>query len=96
MSHCDLRQTCLAKLLENVNPEIDRHRYHRDYDNQDDKQWRYLCFPTPNNVKNNSVCDSDDDSSDNKRSHKEAYHGFTAHASLLLFDSKTVSDCLVA
>ena len=71
---------------------------------KNDKQWRYLCFPTPNNVKNNSVCDSDDDSSDNKRSHKEVDHGFTPYASVLIFDSasvlifdsKTVRDSLVA
>ena len=31
------RSWCLAKLSENVNPEIDRHRHHRHYDNQDDK-----------------------------------------------------------
>jgi hypothetical protein len=55
---CELRCGCLAKSLENVNPEIDRNGYHR-YDNyQDDKEWRYLCFSMPDNIKNNSICDS--------------------------------------
>jgi hypothetical protein len=95
-AHCEVRQTCLAKLPENVNPQVDRHRNHRDNNNQDDEQWRYLCFSTPDNVKNNSICDSDDDGSDNKRSHKEVDHGFTPYASVLISDSKTVSDSLVA
>ena len=61
----------VTELSENVNPEIDRYRYHRDYDNQDDKQWRYLCSPLPKNIKNGSVCDSDDDSSEEKSPQKE-------------------------
>ena len=61
----------VTKLSENVNPEIDRYGYHRDYDNQDDKQWRYLCSPLPKNIKNDSVCDSDDDSSEEKSPQKE-------------------------
>jgi len=79
-----------------VNPEIDRHRYHRDYDNQDDEQWRYFCFSTPDTIKNNSIGDCDDDGSDNKSPHKEVDYGFTPYASVLIFDSKTVSDSLVA
>jgi hypothetical protein len=65
-----------------VNPEIDRHRYHRDYDNQDDEQWRYLCFSTPNNVKNNSIRDCDDDGSNDKTSHKEVHYGFLPSVSV--------------
>jgi hypothetical protein len=83
-------------LLENVNPEIDRNGYHRYNNDQDDEQWRYLCFSAPDNIKNNSICDSNDDGSDNKRSHKEVDHGFTPCASVLIFDSKPVSDSLVA
>ena len=79
-----------------VNPEIDRHRYHRDYDNQYDEQWRYFCFSTPDTIKNNSIGDCDDDGSDNKSPHKEVDYGFTPYASVLIFDSKTVSDSLVA
>jgi hypothetical protein len=78
-------------VLENVNPEIDRNGYHRHYDNQDDEQWRYFCFSTPDNIKLNSICDSNDDGSDNKRTHKEVDHSFTPCASVLIFDSKTVS-----
>ena len=37
-------------------------------------------FPTPDNIKNNSICDSNDDGSDDKRSHKEVDHRFTAYA----------------
>jgi hypothetical protein len=65
-----------------VNPEIDRHSYHRDYDNQDDEQWRYLCFSTPDNIKKNSIYDSNDDGSDNKSSHKEVDHGFIPSVSV--------------
>jgi hypothetical protein len=83
-------------LPENVNPEIDRNRYHRYNDDQDDEQWRYLCFFTPYNIKNNSIGDSNDDGSDNKSPHKEVDHGFTPYASALIVDSKTVSDSLVA
>ena len=79
-----LRYRCLTKLPENVNPEIDRHRYHRDDDNQDDEQWRYFCFSTPDAIKNNSICDSNDDGSDNKSSHKKVDHGFTPHASVFI------------
>jgi hypothetical protein len=61
----------VTKLSENVNPEIDRYRYNRDYDNQNDKQWRYLGSPLPKNIKNDSVCDSDDDSSEKKSPQKE-------------------------
>jgi hypothetical protein len=83
-------------LLENVNPEIDRNGYHRNNNDQDDEQWRYLCFSTPDNIKNNSICDSNDDGSDNKSSHKEVDHGFTPYTSVLIFASKPVSDSLVA
>ena len=78
----------LTNVSENVNPEIDRYGYHRDYDNQDDKQWRYLCSPLPKNIKNDSVCDSDDDGSEEKSPQKEivwknkfTYHDFTPRAS---------------
>ncbi|MGZ8886161.1 MAG: hypothetical protein ACXW1O_06295 [Halobacteriota archaeon] len=79
-----------------MNPEIDRNGYHRYNNDQDDEQWRYLCFSIPDNIKNNSICDSNDESSDNKSSHKEVDHGFTPYASALIFNSKTVSDSLVA
>ncbi|MGZ5563229.1 MAG: hypothetical protein ACXWEM_05270 [Halobacteriota archaeon] len=78
-----------------MNPEIDRNGYHRYNNDQDDEQWRYLCFSIPDNIKNNSICDSNDESSD-KSSHKEVDHGFTPYASALIFNSKTVSDSLVA
>ena len=79
-----------------MNPEIDRHRHHRDYDNQDDEQWRYLCFSTPDHIKNNSICDSNDNGTNNKSSHKEVDHGVASHALVSIFDSKTISDSLVA
>jgi hypothetical protein len=83
-------------LPENVNPEIDRNGYHRYDNDQEDEQWRYSRFSTPDNIKNNGTCDSYDDGSDNKRSQKEVDHGFTPHASALIFGSKTISDSLVA
>jgi hypothetical protein len=55
-----------------------------------------LCFSAPDNIKNNGICDSNDDGSDNKSSHKEVDHGITTYASALIFNSKTVSDSLVA
>jgi hypothetical protein len=68
-------------LLENVNPEINRNGYH-SYDNdQNDEQWRYLCPSTLDNIKNNGICDSNDDGNDNKSSNKEVDHGFTPYAS---------------
>jgi hypothetical protein len=79
-----------------VNPEIDRHGYHRDYDNQYDEQWRYFCFSTPETIKNNSIDDCDDDGSDDKSSHKGVDHCFTPYDSVFVFDSKTVSDSLLA
>jgi hypothetical protein len=79
-----------------VNPEIDRNRYHRYNNDLDDEQWRYLCSSTPDNIRNNSISDSNDDGSDNKSSNKEVDYGFTPYASVLIFDSKTVSDSLVA
>jgi hypothetical protein len=79
-----------------VNPEIDRNGYHRNNNDQDDEQRRYLCPSTLDNIKNNGVCDSNDDGSDNKGSYKEVDHGFAPYASVLIFDSKTVSDSLVA
>jgi hypothetical protein len=50
-----------------------------------------LRFSAPDHVKHNRVCDSNDDGSDNKSSHKEVDHGFTPYALVLIFDSKTVS-----
>jgi hypothetical protein len=85
-------RNCLAKVLENVNPEIDRNGYHRYNNDQDNEQWRYLCFSTPDNIKNNSICDSNDDGSDDKRSHKEVDHGFTPCISALMADSTTVGN----
>jgi len=73
---------CLVKLPENVNQEIDRHRYHRHYDNQDDERWRYFCFSTPDNIKLNSIGDRDDDGSDDKSSHKKVDHGFIPSVSV--------------
>jgi hypothetical protein len=94
-AQCELRQTCLAQLPENVNPEVDRHRYHCHYDKQDHEQWRYFCFSTPDPIKNNSIGHCDDDGSDDKSSPKKVDHGLllTLQCS---FDSKTVSDSLVA
>jgi hypothetical protein len=86
----------LGRLLENVNPEVDRNGYHRNNNGQDDEQWRYLCFSAPDNIKNNGICDSNDDGSDNKSSHKEVENGFTTYASALIFNSKTISASLVA
>ena len=79
-----------------MNPEIDRNRYHRYNIDLDDEQRRYLCSSTPDNIRNNSISDSNDDGSDNKSPHKEVDHGLTPYASVLVFDSKTVSDSLVA
>jgi hypothetical protein len=87
---------CLAECLKNVNPEVDRNWYHRYDNDQDDEQWRYLCHSTLDNIKNNGVSDSNDDGSDNKSSHKEVDHCFAPYTSVLIFDSKTVSDSLVA
>ncbi len=53
----DLRYTCLVKLPENVNAEIDRQTYYRYNNDQDDEQRRYVCFTSPDNTKNNSICD---------------------------------------
>ena len=65
-----------------MNPEIDRNRYHRYNDDQDDEQRRYFCFLTPDTIKNNGIGDSNDDGSDNKRSHKEVEHDVTRYASV--------------
>ena len=67
---CELPYRCLTKLLENVNPEIDRNGYHRYNNDQDDEQRRYLCSSAPDNIKNNRICDGNDDGSDNKTSTK--------------------------
>ncbi len=88
---CELPYRCLTKLLENVNPEIDRNGYHRYNNDQDDEQRRYLCSSAPDNIKNNRICDGNDDGSDNKSSHKDVDHGFTPYASVFIFDSKLVS-----
>lgn len=77
-NHFVSRYRCLAKLPENVNPEIDGYRYHRHYDNQDDEQWRNFCFSTRDTIKNNSICDSNDDGSDDKSPHKEVDGRFTS------------------
>ena len=55
-------------MSENVNPEIDRHRHHRDNDHQDDEQRRNLCSSAPDHVKHKRVGDRDDDSGQDKRS----------------------------
>jgi len=78
-------------LLENVNLEIDRNGYYRYNNDQYDEQWRYLSSSTPDNIKHNSIYDSDDDSNDNKGSHKEVDHDFTRYALVLTFDSKTAA-----
>jgi hypothetical protein len=88
---CELPYRCLTKLLENVYPEIDRNGYYHYNNDQDDEQRRYLCSSASDDIKNNSICDGNDDRSDNKSSRKDVEHGFTPYASVLIFDSKLVS-----
>jgi hypothetical protein len=67
-------------LLENVNPEIDRMGIIVTTMTKMATSGVICAFPTPDNIKNNSICDSNDDGSDDKRSHKEVDHRFTAYA----------------
>jgi hypothetical protein len=78
-------------LPENVNPEIDRNGYHGYNNGQDDEQWRYFCFSTPDNIKNNSICDSNDDVSDNKSLYKEVHRCSTPYTSVVVFDLKLLA-----
>ena len=58
----------------------------------------YLCFSTPDHVKNDRACDSDDDCNDNESSHKEVDRGFTPGVSAAKADSTSwqhlVASCL--
>jgi len=46
--------------------------------------------------KKRRVCNNHDDGSDNKSSHEEVNRGFTPYASVLIFDSKAITDSSVA
>lgn len=76
-------------------PRDHRLRYHRHCDNQDDEQCRYLCFSTPDNEKMIASVIATM-MVGIIRALTKRLTGFTPDASVLIFDSKVITDGSVA
>ena len=94
----DALTATLTKVSENVHPEIDRDRYHRDNNDRDDDQWGYSCPSVPDRIKYSRVCERDDQRNDDEGSQKGIVwkndftrHGLTPPTSAVIWFNRTIS-----